>query len=220
MSDFRETIKQLSNTPEQYEQQLMKEQAAQKAIEFCNTLKNAIRDRANRGLYQVCGENRIIKIYFNYSYGILYGDDNNYFKCLSNHYSYDCQYPYCSANHLSGMEFNAGMVESRDDYISRLDFYQNKFFGGVKWKTTTTLSLAGITFLSTLRDRLVEDGIEISHFWNVVYNDWHYEYHHEKWSYIRDEMLLALFHDLCKRENGIKYRMVIGRESRKTVYRP
>lgn len=77
MSDFRETIKQLSNTPEQYEQQLMKEQAAQKAIEFCNTLKNAIRDRANRGLYQVCGENRIIKIYFNYSYGILYGDDNN-----------------------------------------------------------------------------------------------------------------------------------------------
>ena len=34
MSDFRETIKQLSNTPEQYEQQLMKEQAAQKAIEF------------------------------------------------------------------------------------------------------------------------------------------------------------------------------------------
>lgn len=89
------------------------------------------------------------------------------------------------------MEFNAGMVESRDDYISRLDFYQNKFFGGVKWKTTTTLSLAGITFLSTLSDRLVEDGIEISHFWNVVYNDWHYEYHHEKWSYIRDEIVTS-----------------------------
>ena len=30
MSDFRETIKQLSNTPEQYEQQLMKEQATKK----------------------------------------------------------------------------------------------------------------------------------------------------------------------------------------------
>lgn len=61
MSDFRETIRQLSNTPEQYEQQLIiKEQAAQKAIEFCNTLKNAIRDRANRGLYQVCCENRIL----------------------------------------------------------------------------------------------------------------------------------------------------------------
>ena len=30
----------------------------------------------------------------------------------------------------------------------------------------------------------------------------------------------AFFHDLCKRENGIKYRMVIGRESRGSAYRP
>ena len=30
----------------------------------------------------------------------------------------------------------------------------------------------------------------------------------------------ALFHDLCKRENGIKYRMVSGRESRGSAYRP
>ena len=54
MSDFRETIKQLSNTPEQYEQQLIKKQA----IEVCDKLKNVIRERANKGLYQVCGENR------------------------------------------------------------------------------------------------------------------------------------------------------------------
>ena len=30
----------------------------------------------------------------------------------------------------------------------------------------------------------------------------------------------GFFHDLCKRENGIKYRMVIGRESRGSAYRP
>lgn len=63
MSDFRETSRQLSNTPEQYEQQLMKEQATKEAIEFCNKLKNEIKNRANRGVYQVCGENRIIKIF-------------------------------------------------------------------------------------------------------------------------------------------------------------
>ena len=137
MSDFREASRQLSNTPEQYEQQLMKEQATKEAIEFCNKLKNEIKNRANRGVYQVCGENRIIKIFFDYSCGVLYGDDNNYFKCLSNHYSYDCQYPYCSANHfavnhLSDEKLNAGMVTSHTDYISRLDFYQDKFFSGTK----------------------------------------------------------------------------------------
>ena len=89
------------------------------------------------------------------------------------------------------MEFNAGMVESRDDYISRLDFYQNKFFGGTKWKTTTKLSVDGITFLSTLRDILAKDGIEISHFWNVVYNKWDYINHHDEWSYIRDEIVTS-----------------------------
>lgn len=189
MSDFRETIKQLSNTPEQYEQQLMKEQATQKAIEFCNKLKNEIRNRANRGLYQVCGENCIIRIYFDYSYGASYwniDDDDYYFKCLSHNK--------CSTyrvNDFSGEKLNAGMVKSRDDYISRLDFYQAKLFSGIKWKTTTTLSLDGKTFLSALRDRLAGDGIEISHFWNVVYNELHYKKNYKEWSYIRDEIVTS-----------------------------
>ena len=83
------------------------------------------------------------------------------------------------------------MVKSRDDYISRLDFYQAKLFSGIKWKTTTTLSLDGKTFLSALRDRLAGDGIEISHFWNVVYNELHYKKNYKEWSYIRDEIVTS-----------------------------
>lgn len=183
MSDFRETIRQLSNTPEQYEQQLIKKQA----IEVCDKLKNVIRERANKGLYQVCGENRIIKGIIKYPTNVLYSADN-FYQYLVNFY--DLKIPYF-CNRFIDKKLTAGVVVSHEDCISRLDFYQNKFFGGTKWKTTTKLSVDGITFLSTLRDILAEDGIEISHFWNVVYNKWDYINHHDEWSYIRDEIVTS-----------------------------
>lgn len=38
---------------------------------------------------------------------------------------------------------------------------------------------------------MAEDEIKISHFWNVVYNKWDYINNHDKWSYIRDEIVTS-----------------------------
>ena len=203
MSDFKDLIRQSTNTPEQYSasqktKELIKqgEDAKKQATLFCDWLKKHIQERAQKGLYKLSGDTHIIDGYIYHCIDrstdwseIKYGDAESIDKVdgvdfantslnTKNTVGEDYSgYWGCGNNspyvNIHVNDFEAG--KGRLLFIGRAEHEHTH-----RWNKTFKLSQFGKRYIDVIRESLEKDDIKIEHVWVVrKWEDKHPEYSHE-----------------------------------------
>lgn len=176
MSDFKDLIRQSTNTPEQHSasqktEELIRqdEEAKKQAVLFCDWLKKHIQERAQEGLYKLSGDTHIIDGYtYRYTdnstdwHETKYADVDSIEKVGVDDLGREGSYDKC----IVGKEYNHLYETVRvDDFSAGGGLFRKEHTH--KWTKTFMLSSLGKKRLSYIQNILKEDDIKISHVWII-----------------------------------------------------